>query len=84
MKVKLKDTQFLHCILSLTFSTLISDERKQRQMSTVIMSSYVFIILLEGKRHCTFECGDDKNCTFFESACLHLEVSKIISDGVRS
>lgn len=43
MRVKLKDTQYSPYILSLTFSALSWDEYKQRQMTIIIMSRYVFI-----------------------------------------
>ena len=43
MRVKLKDTQYSPYILSLTFSALSWDEYKQRQMTIIILSRYVFI-----------------------------------------
>lgn len=49
MKVKVKDIQFSPYILSLTFSTLSWDECKQRHMSIIIISSYVFINFSQGE-----------------------------------
>lgn len=66
MKVKPKDTQFLLYILSLTFSALSWDECKQRQMSTIILSKYVFINSSQREIMLPMIVCDDEKYTFLE------------------